>query len=162
MVFINRRCTGADACTQALHAQMQAHLHEGEARPKFRPAKNSDRLLVSREVMVPLPPVDTFPEGITIRMLWQISGDDIWFELKRDNIEYAISALKISAPAEPKEKKPVGSPKKRRRLRRKLSQPPASVPGEEAEQAEPAEPAEPAEQAEHAEEDAEASAESLS
>ena len=130
-VYRTLRCSGADACTKALHAQMQAHLHEGEAAPKFRPAKNSDKLLVSREVMVQLPPVDTFSEGIAARMLWQITCDDIWLELTHDNLKHAICALKNSAPAETKEKKKhVASPKRKRRLRRRSSNPAEEPAGE--------------------------------
>ena len=112
---------------------MLEHLHDGEKPPeKMRVAKNSDKLLVSRSVDVLLPgggPV----QPLMAKMLWQVTGDEIWIELTERNLRYVLASLSSSAPAVKKVKQvdAKASPKKRRKLKKRISQPQEEPPEEE-------------------------------
>lgn len=109
---------------------MLASVREGEPVPKRRPARNSDKLLVGRTVVVTLPAFGTQP-SVAAKMLWETKGDQIEVELTEANLQYVIHALRASPPA-PKRKSTTGangdgmshekSPRKKRRLKKRPSE----------------------------------------
>lgn len=84
-------------------------LQEGEKPPaKIRAAREDDRFVISRDVEVKLPAIETPEEGevhgsISCLMLWSVRSEDIQIELTQANVRYCLMALKHSPPV-PKEK----------------------------------------------------------
>ena len=101
---------------------MQAGLQEGEKPPKMRAAREDDKFVISRDVEVTMNKITT-PDGeygpLTMRLMWSVKSRDVAIELKEENVQYCMAALKHSAPAvkaQPAEGDSVkASPKKRRR-----------------------------------------------
>ena len=100
-----------------------------------------DSWLVQRCVLVEMPALDEGGAPHYMRMLWQVKGLDAWIELNPANITYCLRALRESPPEEAKEKKPKASPKRRRKLKRRLSDAPAGHPDAEEPNAGLSEPA---------------------
>ena len=57
-------------------------------------------------------PESTGSDGRALRVLWSVKGLDFHFELSESNVAYLVGLFRAS---EPEEKKPKGSPNKRRR-----------------------------------------------
>lgn len=124
------------ACTNALHHHMTAALADGEKKPKFRKVRDDDKFIICRSLNVELPAFTaadgTEIDGIQCRMLWALKAKDLHVELSEENLRYCFAALANSEPIEKKSKKPrdedgaepaqCSSPRKRRRLKRRLSQ----------------------------------------
>ena len=102
-----------------------------QAKVKVRCARDDDGWLVQRCVLVEMPPLDEGGAPHAMRMLWQVKGLDAWIELNPANVTYCLRALRESPPEEAKEKKPKASPKRRRKLKRRLSDAPAGHPDAE-------------------------------
>lgn len=108
-------------------------MQEGEPQPKLRPAREDDKFIVSRDVVVVLPEFEHDNEvfgPLECRMLWSVKAKEVHVELTEANLRYVFAALQHSPPAEKKiEKKSKGegcvaaSPKrKRRKLKKRPSQ----------------------------------------
>ena len=124
------------ACTNALHHHMTAALADGEKKPKFRKVRDDDKFIICRSLNVELPAFTaadgTEIDGIQCRMLWDLKAKDLHVELSEENLRYCFAALANSEPIEKKSKKPrdedgaepaqCSSPRKRRRLKRRLSE----------------------------------------
>lgn len=63
-------------------------------------------------------------------MLWQVKGHDFWVECTVNNIEYLVNLLQISKIAEKPAKVAKGSPKRRRRRPKAISDEAAADPAE--------------------------------
>ena len=100
----------------------------------LRSAQNGDKYFVSKWVPVTFPaiPEANVHDSIVINVVWAVKGP-IEVELRPENIEYVIKAISTS-PAQKK-----GSPKRKRKLKRRLSD---AEPGAEAAPVEPAHPLE--------------------
>lgn len=97
----------------------------GEKPPRLRPARDEDRFLVAKSVAIELPPiVDGEGEGHACRCLWKVKSKDIHIELTNENVAHVLASLACSPPAEKKRKeKPIkASPKRRRRVKRRVSE----------------------------------------
>ena len=85
---------------------MQNGLQDGESAPKrFRQAREDDKFVIARDVMVSLPPIraqNMEIEGIDARMLWSVKSKDIHVELVEQNLLYCFAALECSPPVEKK------------------------------------------------------------
>ena len=122
------RCTtGKKACDDALRKLLLDNA-VGDERPKMRPAREEDRFLVSRWVAVTLPEYrDSITEDMvpshTCKVLWAIKPGDLSVELTQANLQFCFGAIRSAAPATKAEKPKVkGSPKKRRKVKRRKSQ----------------------------------------
>lgn len=125
------------ACSALVKKHMLSGVQEGEAPPRIRPAREDDKRVISRAVLVKFPEAEAC--GMAARemaMLWSANSRDMDVELEPGNLQYVIAALsasdavnKAEMAAEPMEK---ASPKrKRRRLRKRPS---AEDSGEKAEE----------------------------
>lgn len=122
-------CSGKAACAEALHKMLLDNAVGGE-RPKLRPPREEDRWLVSSWVNVTLPAFEdisnqTQRDPHTLKVLWSIKQTDIWIELSLQNLEVCFALIRSSPKCE-KEVKPKkvekGSPKRKRKLKRRKSQ----------------------------------------
>lgn len=75
---------------------MLQSVREGEPVPKRRPARNSDKLLVGRTVVVELPAFGS-QAAVSAKMLWEVKGDTIDVELNEANAEYVIAQGQMKA-----------------------------------------------------------------
>ena len=112
-----------EACGAALKRQLEEAA--GQAVAKCRAARDDDRYLVSKSVVVKLPGVATAGfscDERDVRVLWQVRGD-AWLELSSDIVLQVVCLLRESPvqSAKPKPKPAAecpGSPKTPRRKRR--------------------------------------------
>ena len=93
---------------------------DGEKPPRLRAARDEDKFLVSKSVEITLPPVDG-RAAHTCRVLWKIKSRDLHIELTNSNLAHVLASLACSPPAEKKKKPLKGSPKRKRRLKRRMS-----------------------------------------
>ena len=114
-----------EACDAALKHQLEEAA--GQAVAKCRAARDDDRYLVSKSVVVKLPGVATAGfscDERDVRVLWQVRGD-AWLELSSDIVLHVVCLLRES-PTQSAKPKPIpqpaaehaGSPKTPRRKRR--------------------------------------------
>ena len=109
---------GLGACTSALHQKMKLGMEPEEwerVGQKLRPAQDADKYFVSKWVPVTFPAIpEANLDTTVINVVWAVKGP-IEVELCPENIDYVIKAISMS-PAQKK-----GSPKRKRRLKRRLS-----------------------------------------
>lgn len=127
------------ACDEALKQTLINSAQQGgqDVPTKFRAAVDSDKYIIGHSVLVPADAVKDGDEILfaarQLKMLWQVSGKALWFELTTDSLEFVLSGIKHS-PVLPPKAKAKGSPKKRRRrLRRHKSGQSQEANGEEEE-----------------------------
>ena len=124
------------ACSALVKKHVLSGVQEGETPPKIRPAREDDKWVISRMVLVEFPEVEAV--GMAARemtMLWSVKSRDLDVELEEGNLRYIIAALSASdvvvkeeVAAEPMEE---ASPK---RKRRRLKKRPSAEEGEKAEE----------------------------
>ena len=109
---------GLGACTSALHQKMKLGMEPEEwerVGQKLRPAQNADKWFVSKWVPVAFPAIpEANLDTTVINVVWAVKGP-IEVELRPENIDYVIKAISMSPPQKR------GSPKRKRRLKRRLS-----------------------------------------
>ena len=111
--------SGRLACNAALHELLLANAGDNE-KPKLRAAREDDRWLVSPVVDVTFGAFRDVHSGkdypeTTMGMIWQIKNGDCQIELTAANLDYCFAAIWT---ADPVERRPRASPKKRRKLKR--------------------------------------------
>ena len=121
---MEKHCRGKEACDAALHRKLKES-EDDQPMHRLRAAKDDDGVLIDKRfVMIRLPafsePGREFPE-ISCRVLWQIKGANVWLELTEATVTYVLAALRVSERFV-KQKKLRGSPKRRRKLRRRASE----------------------------------------
>ena len=105
---------------------MLSEVQEGETPPKMRQAREDDRLIIARDILVMFPSFHDvngveMPER-EMRLLWSVKSKDIHVELTEDNIIYCLKALEVSEEMEPQqvqeEVQVQKSPKRKKRKRK--------------------------------------------
>ena len=125
-MFFSQICSlRKQACDRRYREMIMENIVPGEELPKIRSAKDSDKYTCGRSVVVDVSSEDLPPHSF--RLLWGVSGQaEFWMSLTEENLEYCVRAITAS-PDQPKEARPKakaackGSPRKRRRLRRRKS-----------------------------------------
>ena len=132
MIFTFCRCVdieGKEACNMLVRQiQNESRRAEGLGDPeKPRVAKDDDQWLVGqRWVTVDLPSVEDPadpPNNLACKVVWGVGKGDVWVERRADILKMVILGIRCSPPVVKVPKPKAVSPKRKRKLRKRPSNP---------------------------------------